>query len=101
MFIDAKLLAVSAVAGVARLIAQAPDVGIDVPGLGAVANLTSTGALIYIVVRMTTKTIPDIVAAATTERDKERALREKELEERQKAREQFKCFAQQQPRPSA
>lgn len=48
----------SIVAGVGTLLAETADTITSVPGIGALGQLTATGAMIYLVIWLTTKTFP-------------------------------------------
>lgn len=70
--IDKTIIVVSAIAVVSKLVAQAASgsVADELPGLGPIAQLTATGAVIYLVIWLTTKTFPAMAekSAVTHER---------------------------------
>lgn len=71
--LDKTIVIASVVAVVSKLVAQVTSVeGVvgDLPGLAPIAQLTATGAVIYLVVWLTTKTFPAMAekAASTHER---------------------------------
>ena len=81
--IDKGLLTGVAVAGISKLVAQVGHAD-GLPAIDTLSNLTATGALIFLVLWMTTKTIPAIVKDF---REETRLLRE----ERDKERERVVC----------
>jgi hypothetical protein len=82
--IDHADIAATAIAAGATILAQGGTVVSQFPGLTEAANLTSTGAIIYIVLR----TIPNLTKDF---RDEMREEREHNREENEKLREAFSC----------
>lgn len=68
------------VVGASQLLAQTPAVGGEVPGMGTITNMTATGALIFLVLWMTTRTLPAIVKDFRDEMQLVRQDRDKERE---------------------
>lgn len=69
--IDKTIIVVSTVAIVSKLIAQSTGSAVEsLPGLAPIAQLTATGAVIYLVIWLTTKTFPAMAekSAVTHER---------------------------------
>ena len=79
--IDKVTLGSLVAVGVTQLLAQAVGgESHELPGLGSVTNMTATGALIFLVLWMTTRTLPAIVKDFREEMKEVRAERDKERE---------------------
>lgn len=92
-------IGLGALAGLSRLVGEAANGagGIEIPGLGAMANLTATGAMIYLAIWLTTKSIPAMQLKASDSIDRlMKDFREENLAlrlERDKERERVVCAA--------
>lgn len=84
MMIDKADIAATLIAASSTIVAQAGNTISQFPGLAETANLTSTAAIIYIVIR----TIPKLTSDF---REEMREEREHNRQENEKMREHFTC----------
>lgn len=92
MIADRTTLATVAIAAAARLTADGARLfadgaaGVTLPGTETISNMTSTGAVIFLVFWITTRTVPALVSEFREERKLDR-------EEINANREKFRCHA--------
>lgn len=91
------VIAISGGVAVARLIAQSGDT-IGIPSISTVGSLTATGAVIYLVIWLTTKTLPAMQQENTAVVERiVKDFRDEMIQvraDRERDREHFACQAQ-------